>query len=84
MFVLFPALHNVSFFHEFTSHVRRLFSFHPSHSWRFQWRGQEQNREEGEIGGKGREEGEKEKLAFREEGEIGSKNWGGGRNWLRK
>ena len=49
MFVLLPALHNVSFFHEFTSHVRRLFCFHPSHSWRFQWRGQEQNREEGEM-----------------------------------
>ena len=30
--------------------------------------------EEGEIGGKSREEGEKEKLAFREEGEIGSKS----------
>ena len=30
--------------------------------------------EEGEIGGKSREEGEKEKLTFREEGEIGSKS----------
>ena len=30
--------------------------------------------EEGEIGGKSREEGEKEKLAFREEGEIGSES----------
>ena len=29
---------------------------------------------EGEIGGKSREEGEKEKLAFREEGEIGSES----------
>ena len=28
----------------------------------------------GEIGGKSREEGEKEKLTFREEGEIGSKS----------
>ena len=37
-------------------------------------RGEEKNREEGEIGGKSREEGEKEKLAFREEGEIGSKS----------
>ena len=40
-----------------------------------QGRGEEQNREEGEIGGKSREEGgEKEKLTFREEGEIGSKS----------
>ena len=30
--------------------------------------------EEGEIGGKSREEGEKERLNFREEGEIGSKS----------
>ena len=30
--------------------------------------------EQGEIGGKSREEGEKEKLTFREEGEIGSKS----------
>ena len=30
--------------------------------------------EDREIGGKSREEGEKEKLAFREEGEIGSKS----------
>ena len=30
--------------------------------------------EEGEIGGKSREEGEKEKLILREEGEIGSKS----------
>ena len=30
--------------------------------------------EEGEIGGKSREEGENEKLIFREEGEIGSKS----------
>ena len=47
-------------------------------------RGEEQNREEGEmtqikLGGgrnrdKSREEGEKEKLIFREEGEIGSKS----------
>ena len=37
-------------------------------------RGEEQNREEGEIGGKSREEGEKEKLTFTEEGEIGSKS----------
>ena len=35
-------------------------------------RGEEQNREEEEIWGKSREEGEK-KLNFREEGEIGSK-----------
>ena len=33
-----------------------------------------QSWEEGEIGGKSREEGEKEKLTFREEGEIGSKS----------
>ena len=33
-----------------------------------------QSWEEGEIGGKSREEGEKEKLNFREEGEIGSKS----------
>ena len=47
-------------------------------------RGEEQNREEGEMAqiklgggrnrGKSREEGEKEKLAFREEGEIGSES----------
>ena len=47
-------------------------------------RGEEQNREEGEmaqikLGGgrsrdKSREDGEKEKLIFREEGEIGSKS----------
>ena len=30
--------------------------------------------EEGEIGGKSREEGEKKRLNFREEGEIGSKS----------
>ena len=42
-------------------------------------------REEGEIGEKSREEGEKEKLACREEGEIGSKSRElVGRNWLRK
>ena len=33
-----------------------------------------QSWEEGEIGGKSKEEGEKEKLTFREEGEIGSKS----------
>ena len=33
-----------------------------------------QSWEEGEIGGKSREEGEKEKLTFREEGEIGSES----------
>ena len=33
-----------------------------------------QSWEEGEIGGKSREEGEKEKLTFREEEEIGSKS----------
>ena len=33
-----------------------------------------QSWEEGEIGGKSREEGEKERLTFREEGEIGSKS----------
>ena len=33
-----------------------------------------QSWEEGEIGGKSREEGEKEKLNFREEGEIGSES----------
>ena len=33
-----------------------------------------QSWEEGEIGGKSREEGEKEKQTFREEGEIGSES----------
>ena len=33
-----------------------------------------QSWEEGEIGGKSTEEGEKEKLTFREEGQIGSKS----------